>query len=207
MTAMAAAGTGNNGRIASVMPPLLPPRRMRDAVDRNVGVALRLAGIIHMSDPVEAAKLVAGISAEDMTVVACLLAAMVDIDKTPGELFAWVPGYRAPDRLRRVTAVAPPSILLDQPRKRAHDAECGTHNGYLAHLRHGETPDPECEIAEQAWQRTRPPVKCRKCKRPLRSTRSAAAGVGERCKAKTAVKPAPKPEPAALFTIEDLDAA
>lgn len=131
----------------------VPDDRMRDVVDSTVGVALRLAGIVHDEDPADAAELVDGLTDEQRRVLPFVLAAMVDIDKTPGELLGWT-WYAVPDRLRRVTAVAPAYVLLDQDRNRAL-AECGTRKGFLAHIGKGEDVCTACRIASDAWLRTR----------------------------------------------------
>jgi hypothetical protein len=142
--------------LAVMIPPCgVPEHRMRDIVDPLVGVALRLAGIIHLDDPRHAVRLMAGLDDDQRAVLPYVLAAMVDIDKTPGELLGWA-GYIPGTRIARVTAVAPANVLLDKARHRAHDPQCGTRGGYLAHKRRGEDPDdcPECVIANQAWLRS-----------------------------------------------------
>ncbi|HET9893765.1 MAG TPA: hypothetical protein VFQ44_02415 [Streptosporangiaceae bacterium] len=141
-------------RVLQVMPPCLAAGRMRGAVDKCVGVALRLAGIIHCEDPQEAGDLVNQLTLDELLMLPFVLAAMVDVDKTPGELLGWL-DYTPPNPLRRVTAVAPPSVLVSAPRPRRHDAECGTHTGWESHRKHGDSPCEPCEIAEAAWQRTR----------------------------------------------------
>lgn len=144
--------------LTRMLPPCLPADRMLAAVDSVLGAALRITGIMHdLDDPAHASEIILGLDRDQQMVLPYVLAAMVDVDKTPGELLAWVPGYAPPKRLARVTAVAPKSILLDSRKTRQHDAECGTHNGFLRHIRDGEPVDIECGIAEKAWRRTAAP--------------------------------------------------
>jgi hypothetical protein len=145
-----------------MMPSCLPPEQMSDTVDQVLGAAMRLAGIVHLEDPAESLALIAGLDGQQRALLPFILAALVDIDRTPGELLSWVPGYQAPKRLARATAAAPPSVLLDQVKARQHDAECGTHGGFLRHVKHGEPVDAECGIAEKAWRRTARPKRRRR---------------------------------------------
>ena len=158
-------GPSKTELLARMLPPCVSP----DAVDGALGAALRLSGIVHLEDPADAVELVAALNAEQAKALPYVFAALVEIDKTPGELLAWIPGYQAPKRLSRVTAVAPASVLLDQPKARQHDAQCGTHKGHERHLRGGEPVDVECGIAEDAWVRTAPPVRPKRRRKELQA--------------------------------------
>jgi len=128
---------------------------VRAAVGPLVGVALRLACIVQTEDPALAVELVDGLDTTHARALPYMLAALVDIDKTPVELLAWS-GYNPLPGLRTATAVAPATVLLGDRTRSSRTAECGTHNGWLGHQARREEPCDECVIAAAAFDRANP---------------------------------------------------
>jgi hypothetical protein len=137
------------------------PAEPQDALAASlIGPAMRLAGIVRDEDPEAGAELIRGLTAEQRGALPFILAAMVDVDRTAGELLAWVPGMDAPPvRLRALTPVAPAADLLGSRRRRrgrrGDDPECGTPEGFRAHQGRAEDPCGPCGIAYRASDRTR----------------------------------------------------
>ncbi len=152
---MTQAFTTQADRLTVMIPPCgVPENRMRGVVDSLIGPALRLAGTIHgVDDLTEAGEVINKLTLDQLLVLPFVLAAMVDIDKTPGEMLGWT-GYVPPAKFRRVTAVAPASVLTGPPARRP-GAVCGTRKGFISHQQHGEPPCRECTVASDAWERTR----------------------------------------------------
>ena len=140
-------GSRMNG-LADILPPGVDP----EAAGQMVGVALRLAGILHDEDPAEAAALVASLTASQQHALPFVLAAMIDVERTPAELLGWC-GYRPSRRLRNVTAVAPGPALTGSGKQGTQMVECGTYRAWLRHVDRGEPIDTACGIAAAAWRR------------------------------------------------------
>ncbi len=142
--------------LGAVIPPCgIPATRVGAVAESVIGVALRLAGIIHDDDPAEGAALVAGLDDEQRTVLPFVLAALVDVDKTASEMLGWL-GWTTPGPLGRLTAVAPAYALQLQPRPTNSVSICGTRDGWRAHHRDGDEPCEACRIGNDAWVRTCP---------------------------------------------------
>jgi hypothetical protein len=141
------------GRVASYLPARddMTPRDIAKLADSLIGVGMRLAGIIHDEDPADAASLVAGLSPDRAWALPFVMAAMIDIEKTPRELFAWA-HVKVPNSLTGATSVAPPSLLLRSRPRPGLLLECGTRGAWDRHRAHGEEPCDACWIAHRGWE-------------------------------------------------------
>jgi hypothetical protein len=130
-----------------------------------IGPAMRLAGIVHDEGPDAGAELLKSLTGEQRQALPFILAAMIPVDKTAGELLGWVPGAVGqaavpPARLRALTPVAPAVDLLGNRQRHSRrgaggDFECGTPEGFRHHQRCREEPCDACTIAYRASDRTR----------------------------------------------------
>ena len=134
--------------IADILPPGIDP----EAAAQVVGAALRLAGILRDEDPAEAAALLASLTPGQQSALPYFLAAMIDVEQTPGEMLGWC-GYRPARRLRDVTAVAPGPALTGSGKRGTQMTECGTYRAWLRHRDRGEPVDTACSIAAAARDR------------------------------------------------------
>jgi hypothetical protein len=141
-------------RLARIVPPPGPltADAHRAVVEDAVGAALMLTGIVRDLDPADAAEFVAGLPVGQAEILPYVLAAMVDVDKTSRELFAWL-GWRSPVRYDGATAVSPGSTLLHRNPRTARSRDCGSEGGWREHGRDGSRKCERCLIAHDAYVR------------------------------------------------------
>lgn len=163
------------GQLAMLVPSQAPDPGHAATVEDVIGVALRLAGMVHDEDPADTAGFMAGQPPEVLAALPYVLAAMVDVDRTPRELLAWLE-WPQPIRYRGATAVAPPSALLAARPRPDRGRECGTEGGWKEHGRLRERRCDLCEIAHAAWRRDEKAAG-RPARRPRKVTRIRPAAV------------------------------
>ena len=110
-----------------------PPDARADAA---VPLALELVDAVRRWKPREVQAIIDRADTDALLVV---LAAMVDDERTLGELFAWMPPQHQPRRARQRRQLKP----------------CGTHAAYNRHKDRGEPIDPLCEAEEIRYQARR----------------------------------------------------
>jgi hypothetical protein len=118
-------------RLAQIIParPGTTPAGHRQLVESTVGVALLLTGSVRDLDPADTAGLVADLDAEQLAMLSYVLAAMVDVDRTPRQLLAWT-GWQQPIRYDGATGVSPAAALLGTKPRPTRSRECGTEGAY-----------------------------------------------------------------------------
>ena len=149
----------NNPRIplARKVAQFLPPRPdlteadLVKLADSLIGVAMRLAGIVHDEDPADAWSLCEGLSDDRRWALPFVMAAMIDIEKTATQLLAWA-HIKVPSSLIGATSVAPSSLLLRERPRPTKLAECGTQAAWERHMAHGEEPCDIDWIAHRGWE-------------------------------------------------------
>jgi hypothetical protein len=109
--------------------PMVPAgtdiERKADLAESLVPVAARLVGSVRDDGPVDVAMILSGIPGDHLPALAVVLAAMVDPERTPGQLLAWTqPDYVPPKRTGR------------KPYPREH----GTDRGYHQHRERDDMP-------------------------------------------------------------------
>jgi hypothetical protein len=143
-------------RLARIIPPLpaATADEHRKLIDSTIGAALMLTGILRDQDPAEAAEFYAGLADDRRAMLPFVMAAMVDVDKTPRQLLGWA-NYLQPVRLDGATAMSPASVVLRANPRPTRSKECGTQGGWTDHRSAGEEPCDGCWIAHRAWDADR----------------------------------------------------
>lgn len=136
------------------LPPERPSeeaRRAGDTGERMVHVAGRLISLVRDEGHVyEITAALRALKAGELEALAVTLAAMVDPDKTPRELLAWVTWDEHGNPM-------PPPVEPAQPTPAERWTQpCGTHAAFNRHIKRGERPCEACLAGEREYQNGRP---------------------------------------------------
>lgn len=117
------------------------PERIRaqargDQAERLVGVALDLAILVRDEGPEAIASFLGRLTGGDRYRLLTVLAAMVDVDRTPEELLAWVTFDESGQPLEGATPVLPIFAREEEPDTPYED--CGTLKAFYRHVRAGQ---------------------------------------------------------------------
>lgn len=117
-----------------------------------VPVAADLVYRVHEGSRGTVGALLHSLTGEQLRALPVVLAAMVDPDRSLGELLGWVTW----DEHGRPLPGAPPAAPQPAAGPARAVRPCGTHTASSRHRNRGEDPCPRCRDAERAYQRARP---------------------------------------------------
>ncbi|MFI6536608.1 hypothetical protein ACIBHY_29450 [Nonomuraea sp. NPDC050547] len=120
--------------------------------DTLVEIACELACAVRDDGPDAAARLLATLSTEDRDTLPIIMAAMIPVDLSVGDLLAWHTGVSlSPHGQVRLVA----DTRKRANRRRRGLAACGTHTAFNRHKARGEELDDACKLGERIYQRNR----------------------------------------------------
>jgi len=126
-----------NGRLAAAMVPR----------------AMQLAATVRDEDRASVAVHLEGLTPPELRALCVVLAAMVDIDATAGDLLAWVTWDEHGRPLRPGTELVMASPRLPRDTVLAEMPPCGSQGAVSRHYRLGEPLDPACREQDRQRQR------------------------------------------------------